>query len=208
LELGDQLISLWYCKCRTTGRKNKHNAKRLSEAFSAFLAQYQAMQPQNRAGRKQKDSSTSLQVSPVRAITFSSTYIRRIYQKWFSNSLGLCCVWPTSPITQRPYMRFLFVGLAKDLPEAWSDRNSHRRLPSDSIARWTPLPLANASCYRGALGTYALELVRMTGTLKKGQTKKIWICPLKLGWGCGVRTFVWGIFWRLWNLWGGILVIM
>jgi hypothetical protein len=70
LEEGDQLISLWYCKCRTTGRKNKHNAKRLSEAFSAFLAQYQAMQPQNRAGRKQKGSSTSLQISPGKSNNF------------------------------------------------------------------------------------------------------------------------------------------
>lgn len=41
----------------------------------------------------------------------------------------------------RPYMRFLFVG-----PELCL------RLPSDSASRQTPLPLANASCYRARSG--------------------------------------------------------
>jgi hypothetical protein len=55
-----------------------------------------------------------------------------------------------------PRMQFLFVS-----PRIC------RRLPSDSSSRRTPLPLANASHYQGAFGTFTLELPHMLGAHKK-----------------------------------------
>ena len=49
----------------------------------------------------------------------------------------------------QPYIRFLFVG--SELCPLLISRNNIR-LPSDSTSRWTPLPSANASCYRARSG--------------------------------------------------------
>ena len=55
--------------------------------------------------------------------------------------MGLCFELQTCPPSTGLNMRFLFVGPGLCL-----------RLPSDSTSRWTPLPLANASCYRARSG--------------------------------------------------------
>mgnify|MGYP007084608904 CR=1 FL=1 len=73
----------------------------------------------------------------------SSTGIS-LLRKFFS--IGLCFDWQARPSLFGLIMRFLFVGPKVCL-----------RLPSDSASRRTPLPLANASCYRARSGLSPLS---------------------------------------------------
>ena len=65
-----------------------------------------------------------------------------------SSSWTSSCVADLSALIQH-YIRFLFVG--SELCPLLISRNNIR-LPPDSTSRWTPLPLANASCYRARSG--------------------------------------------------------
>ena len=90
---------------------------------------------------------TSMRSPQVRTITFIPCN-RLIYCIEFGQHWTSSCVADLSTLIQ-PFIRFLFVG--SELCPLSIFRNSIW-LPSDSTSRWTPLPSANASCYRARSG--------------------------------------------------------